>query len=79
MRDVIDSGIATVMSAWSQFATTSTTPSPPASPVQRVWDSQCCELQADLLLDSAADVVDHARLLESRAPGSGDWLHALPL
>jgi len=84
LRDVIDSGIATAMSAWSQLATRSSTtststPSPPASPVQRVWDSQCCEIQADLLLDAAADVVDRARLLASRAPGSGDWLHALPL
>ena len=60
-------------------STTSTTPSPPAPPVQRIWDSQCCEVQADLLLDAAADVVDRARLLASRAPGSGDWLHALPL
>ena len=62
-------------------STTSTTPSPPAtiSPVQRVWDSKCCEVQADLLLDAAADVVERARLLASRAPESGDWLHVLPL
>ena len=74
LRDVIDSDIAiTVVSAWFQLATrpstTSTIPSPPASisPVQRVWDSQCCEVQADLLLDAAADVVDRARLQIGRA------------
>jgi len=54
-------------------------PSPPApaSAVQRVWDNQCCEVQADQLLDAASDHVERAR---SRAPaGSGDWLHTLPL
>ncbi len=81
--DAVDSGIATAMSAWIRLATCSTAPSiasfPPASPVQHVWDNRCCEVQADLLLDAAADPIERARLLASRAPGSGDWLGALPL
>jgi len=73
------------MSAWSQSATSSSTtsiaPSPPApaSAVQRVWDNQSCEVQADQLLDAASDHVERARYLASRAPGPGDWLHTLPL
>jgi len=59
-------------------STTSIAPSPPASAVQRVWDNQCCEVQADQLLDAAVDDVERARYLASRAPGSGDWLHTLP-
>jgi len=73
------------MSAWSQSATspstTSIAPSPPApaSAVQRVWNNQSCEVQADQLLDAASDHIERARYLVSRAPGSGDWLHTLPL
>ena len=40
---------------------------------------RCREVQADLLLYAAAGNVDRARLIASRAPGSGDWLDALPL
>ena len=83
LHDVVDSGIANAMSAWIRLATCSTAPSiasfPPASPVQHVWDSRCCEVQADLLLDAAADHIERALLLASRAPGFGDWLGALPL
>jgi len=73
------------MSAWSKLATspstTSIAPSPPASAsvVRRVWDNQCCEVQANQLLDVVIDHVERARYLSSRAPGSGDWLHTLTL
>jgi len=83
LRDVVDSGIATAMSAWSQSATspstTSIASSSPAPAVQQVWDNQCCEFQADKLVDTAANDVGRARYLTSRALGSGDWLHTLPL
>jgi len=85
LRDVFDSGIATAMSAWSQSSTspstTSIAPSPPApaSAVQRVWDNQCCEVQANQLLDAAIVHVERAGYIASRAPGSSDWLHTLPL
>ena len=36
-------------------------------------------MQADLLLDSAVDVVTRARLLAARSLGAGDWLEALPI
>jgi len=32
-----------------------------------------------MLLDTAVDHADRARLLAARSPGSGDWLEALPL
>ena len=83
LHDAVDNGIATAMSAWIRLATCSTAPSialfPPASPVQHAWDNRCCEVQADLLLDAAANHIERARLLASRAPGPGDWLGALLL
>jgi len=82
MHGAVDSDIATAKSAWSQLATSPSTTSIAPSPawaVQRVWDNQCCEFQADQLLDAAVDDDKRARYLVSRAPGSGDWLHTLPL
>jgi hypothetical protein len=57
----------------------STTSCLPDSTVQRDWDSQVCEVQADQLLVNADQPVVRARLLASRSPGSGDWLGAMPL
>jgi len=85
LRDVVDSCIATAMSAWSLLATslstTSIAPSPSASAVQRVWDNQCCDIQTDQLLDAAVDDVERARYLASRAraPGSGICNSRTPL
>ena len=83
LRDVVDSGMATAMSAWITLASRPSTPSsavfPPASSAQRAWDDPCCEVMADRLLDTATDHVVRARLLAARSPCSGDWLNALPL
>ena len=83
LQGIVDSGIAAAMSAWTQMATSTSSsviaPCPPESPVQRVWDNQCCKIQADRLLEATDHGVDRARLLASRSPGSGDWLEALPL
>ena len=83
LRDVVDSGMATAMSAWITLASRPSTPSsavfPPASSAQRAWDDPCCEVMADRLLDAATDHVVRARLLAARSPCSGDWLNALPL
>lgn len=83
LQGIVDSGIAAAMSAWTQMATSRSSsaiaPCPPESPVQRVWDNRCCEIQADRLLEATDHGVDRARLLASRSPGSGDWLDALPL
>jgi hypothetical protein len=46
---------------------------------QRTWDDTCCSAVADDLLQRASDQAERARLLASRAIGSGDWLEALPL
>ena len=46
---------------------------------QRAWDDLCCKSVADELLKQATNESDRARLLASRAEGSGDWLDALPL
>jgi hypothetical protein len=56
-----------------------TSPIPPDSPVQRIWDNRCCEVQADQLLQSAVHPIERSRLLASRSSGSGDWLEAMPL
>ena len=81
LRDIEDSGVASAMSAWTMQATSPTAPSigPPVSTAQRIWDDQCCKIQAEIQLDSAPDHVARARLLAACSPGSGDWLDALPL
>ena len=82
LHDVKDSGIDAAMSAWLRHAscsTTLTTPTPPFSAAQRAWDDPCCKVQADILLQAAAQPVDRARLLAARSSGSGVWLEALPL
>jgi len=86
LRELTDSGIASATSAWIQWASSKsadsspvTSPIPPDSSVQRIWDNRCCEVQADQLLQTAVHDVERARLLASRSPGSGDWLDAMPL
>ena len=46
---------------------------------QRILDDKCCKTSADYLYDLTTDNTEQARLLASRACGSGDWLNALPL
>ena len=86
LRDITDSGIATATFAWIKLATRNsaeaspvTSPVPPDSSVQRVWDDRCCEIQANQLLQTAEHHVQRARLLASRSSGSGDWLDAMPI
>ena len=83
LRNATESGISTATSAWIKQATSHSTPtllpSLPTSAAQRAWDDPCCKVQADLLLDSAVDVVTRARLLAARSLGAGDWLEALPI
>ena len=58
LRRIEESGIASAMSTWTRLATSSkdlaSTP-PPTSQLQRVWDDQCCKIQAGTLLDDATD------------------------
>jgi len=42
-------------------------------------DNQCFEVQDDLLPDAAADDLERAPLIASRAPGSSDWFDTSPL
>ena len=82
LRDIKDSGVDAALAAWTSQAANPiemSTPSPPSSTVQRVWDDHCCKIQHVSLLKAASDPVDRARLLASCSQGSGDWLHALPL
>jgi len=81
-----DSGIDAALAAWTTLAadplevsTASTSPSPPVSTAQRVWDDQCCKTQFGKLVHATSDPVDQARLLASCSPGSEDWLHAIPI
>lgn len=80
LRDIKDSHTPAALIEWSSFMSSpSSTLPPPASKVQRDWDNPCCRVQYEKLLNDATDPVDRARLLASCSPGSGDWLHALPL
>lgn len=86
LRATKSSGIDAAVAAWTRQATNPfevsilpATPSLPVSTTQRVWDHHCCKVKFDQLLFAASDPVDRARLLASCSPGSGDWLHALPL
>jgi hypothetical protein len=80
LRDTMDSGIAPATSAWLRMAYyPPQNAETPTSVLQRSWDDPCCKAQADVLLDSAVDHVNRARLLAARSPGSGVWLEALPL
>jgi hypothetical protein len=56
-----------------------TTASPPTSTLdrQKSWTLPLHKQQADFLL-SSVDSHNRARLLACKAPGSGDWLNALP-
>ena len=66
LRKIEDSCIASAMSTWTRLATSSkylTSTPPPPSQLQRVWDDQCCKIQAETLLDVATDHVVRARLL----------------
>src|SRR5664279_244459 len=65
------------MAATSKTATASIT-SQPTTLGQRVWNDQCCKMQAEQLLDDATDHVARARLLATSSTESGDWLDALP-
>ena len=80
LRDIKDSGVDAALAAWTSQAANPiemSTPSPPSSTVQRVWDDHCCKIQHVSLLKATSDPVDRARLLASCSQGSGDWLHAL--
>jgi len=83
LRHTVDSGIAAATSAWLRQANSLLNPTADVptsiSMTQRCWDNPCCKVQADMLLDTAVDHADRARLLAARLPGSGDWIEALPL
>ena len=56
LRMIEDNGIASAMSTWTRLATSLKDPTstpPPTSQLQRVWDDQCCKIQAETLLDAA--------------------------
>jgi len=70
LQAVKDSGIDVTLAAWTTLAndplevsTASTSPSPPVSTAQRVWDVQCCKTQFGKLVHATSDPVDQARLL----------------
>ena len=54
-------------------------PSSPAAVRQRAWDSIKVEATYSLLLESATNAQDQARLMAVACPESGAWLNALPI
>jgi hypothetical protein len=80
MKHISDVNIPVALDLWQSLAgSLAIAPSGDSACHQRSWDSPCCKAKADILLSSVSDIIDRARLLASRAPHSGDWLHALPL
>ena len=46
---------------------------------QRAWDDPCCQRLSSLLLSSAVDDTERARLRASLTASSGAWLQAFPI
>jgi len=72
LRAIKDSEIDAALAAWTtlssdslEVSTASTSPSPPVTMAQRVWDDQCCKTQFGKLVRATSDLVDQARLLHS--------------
>ena len=73
-----DALVAAAMARWQELVgLNAPRPSDPCK--QKQWDTPCCTAVADDLLTRNSDQASRARLLASRACGSGEWLHALPL
>ena len=66
------------VTAWSQ-GHSQPPPSSPAAVRQRAWDSIKVEATYSLLLESATNTQDQARLMAVACPESGVWLNALPI
>ena len=66
------------VTAWSQ-GHSQPPPSSPAAVRQRAWDSIKVEATYSLLLESATNAQDQARLMAVACPESGAWLNALPI
>ena len=77
LHDIEHPGTTSAMTTWSVIS--GHTEAPMLASSQRAWDDLCCKSVADELLEQVTSESDRARLLASRAEGSGDWLDALPL
>jgi hypothetical protein len=77
---MVDPLIDSALIAWKKHAgQTATLPSTNCSSRQRAWDLPCCVSSTEYLSLTLTDATDRARLLAVQAPGSGEWLEALPL
>ena len=95
LRELTDGGITSATSAWIQLVTNksaelspATSPIPPVSPVQRIWDNLCCKVQADQvqanqLFQTGGHMFITSYVLVCRRhghiQGSSDRLNAMPL
>ena len=80
LHHITDRSTPNALAAWKSAVEPSTLPPVDvAATRQRSWDDPCCQRSSTLLLNSAVDDTDKARLRASLTATSGAWLQALPI
>ena len=80
LHHISDRSTPNTLAAWQSAVEPSTlAPVDVAATRQRSWDDPCCQRQSTLLLNSAVDDREKARLRASLSATSGAWLQALPI
>ncbi len=80
LHHITDRSTPNALAAWKSAVEPSTLPPVDAAATrQRSWDDPCCQRSSTLLLNSAVDDTDKARLRASLTATSGAWLQALPI
>ena len=80
LHHISDRSTPNALAAWqSAVEPAALAPVDLAATRQRSWDDPCCQHSSTLLLDSAVEDRERARLRASLTATSGAWLQALPI
>ena len=80
LHHISDRSTPNTLAAWQSAVEPATlAPVDLAATRQRSWDDPCCQRQSTLLLNSAVNDREKARLRASLTATSGAWLQALPI
>ena len=80
LHHISDRSTPNTLAAWQSAVEPATlAPVDLAATRQRSWDDPCCQQQSTLLLNSAVNDREKARLRASLTAMSGAWLQALPI
>ena len=80
LHPIADRSTPNILAAWQSAVEPATlAPVDMAATRQRAWDDPCCQRSSSLLLSSAVDDSERARLRASLTASSGAWLQALPI